>query len=214
MAGAALVGGETAEMPGIYDENEYDLAGFAVGLVDKNKIIDGNSIREGDVLIGIASSGIHSNGFSLVRRALRPNENNLNEFIQTLGTTLGEELLKPTKIYVKTILSLMKKINIKGLSHITGGGFIENIPRMLPDGLTARIQCGTWDVLPIFNLLQEVAEIGRLEIYNVFNMGIGMVMAVSPDEAPAALAELLALNEKAYIIGSVMKGREIEICLE
>jgi phosphoribosylformylglycinamidine cyclo-ligase len=168
MAGCALIGGETAEMPGFYSDGEYDIAGFAVGVVDKEKIIDGSRIKEGDKLIGIASSGIHSNGYSLVRKLLNPNEEKLNEFVGSLGSSLGEQLLKPTRIYVKTILDLIEKYNIKGICHITGGGFIENIPRMLPEGLRAEVKIGSWPVLPIFELLQSTGNIADREMYNTF----------------------------------------------
>jgi phosphoribosylformylglycinamidine cyclo-ligase len=208
MAGCALIGGETAEMPGFYQEDEYDMAGFAVGIVDRKNIIDGKSIREGDKLVGLASSGLHSNGYSLVRKLLNPNREKLNEYIGLLNTTLGEELLKPTRIYVKSILAVIEKFNIKGISNITGGGFIENIPRMIPDGLRARIDFGTWPVLPIFTLLQEIGKITAERIYNTFNMGIGMVLAVDPAEADDVVAYLRTLGEKAYIIGEIVSGEK------
>jgi len=213
MAGCALIGGETAEMPGFYPEGEYDVAGFAVGIVDRSKVIDGKSIKEGDRLIGLASSGLHSNGFSLVRKLLNPNKQKLAEFVEVLGAKLGEELLKPTKIYVKTILDLKDRFVIKGISHITGGGFIENIPRMIPEGLGARICKGTWPVLPIFSLLQKLGDIGEKDIYNTFNMGIGMVIAVDRDAADEVVRYLNRDKEEAYIIGEVIKGTAgVEIC--
>jgi len=213
MAGCSLIGGETAEMPGFYPQDEYDLAGFAVGIADKDKIINGKRIKTGDILVGFASSGIHSNGYSLVRKIFDINSQKLNEYNEDLGRTLGEELLAPTRIYVKTILSLMKKYAIKGIANITGGGFIENIPRLLPEGLKAVIHKGTWPVLPVFELIQKLGNVEERDMYNTFNMGIGMVLAVSPEIAPFVVAEANSLGEKAYIIGEVAKGKEkIEIC--
>lgn len=206
MSGCSLIGGETAEMPGFYPVDEYDLAGFAVGIVDRNKIIDGKSIKAGDKLIGLPSSGIHSNGYSLVRKLINPTESNLYEHIESLGCTLGEELLKPTKIYVKTVLDLIRKFNIKGLSHITGGGFIENIPRMIPEGLRVNIQTGTWPVLPIFNLLKDLGNMKESDIFNTFNMGIGMVIAADAENADEIVAYLKSTGEAAYIIGSITEG--------
>lgn len=210
----SLIGGETAEMPGFYPHDEYDLAGFAVGIVDKKDIIDKQNVKVDDVLIGIQSSGIHSNGYSLVRKIFNPSSKNINEFIESIGTTLGEELLKPTKIYVKPILELKAKIKIKGISHITGGGFIENIPRMLPDGLCAYIEEGSWTVLPIFELIQESGQVERMSMYNTFNMGIGMVLAVSPNDVDTALKTFDDMNEKAFVIGKIKEGKGIEICLK
>lgn len=213
MAGCSLIGGETAEMPGFYPVDEYDLAGFTVGIVDKSKIIDGKSIKAGDKLIGLASSGIHSNGYSLVRKLINPTESNLKEYVEKLGCTLGEELIKPTRIYVKTILDLINKFEIKGISHITGGGFIENIPRMIPEGLRVNIQKGTWPVLPIFDLLKSLGNMSDRDIYNTFNMGIGMVMAVSADKAAEITAYLKSVGEEAFIIGSITEGEAgVEIC--
>lgn len=206
MSGCSLIGGETAEMPGFYPVDEYDLAGFAVGIVDKEKIIDGKSIKAGDRLIGLPSSGIHSNGYSLVRKLINPTEKNLKEYVEKLGCTLGEELLKPTRIYVKTILALIEKFQIKGLSHITGGGFIENIPRMLPEGLKVNIQMGSWPVLPIFDMLKELGNMKEKDIFNTFNMGIGMVLAASEEDAPAIVDYLKSVGEAAYIIGTVAEG--------
>ncbi|AUS97555.1 phosphoribosylformylglycinamidine cyclo-ligase [Clostridium thermosuccinogenes] len=213
MAGCSLIGGETAEMPGFYPENEYDVAGFAVGIVDKSRIIDGKSIEEGDVLIGLASSGIHSNGYSLVRKVFNPTREKLNEYVESLGTTLGEELLKPTRIYVKTVADLIERFEIKGISHITGGGFIENIPRMVPEGLRVRINKGTWPVLPIFSLIQKIGDIPEKDMFNTFNMGIGMVMAVDRNIAGDVAAYLNEKGEKAYIIGELIKGDSgVDIC--
>ncbi|MGI6669034.1 MAG: phosphoribosylformylglycinamidine cyclo-ligase [Acetivibrionales bacterium] len=213
MAGCALIGGETAEMPGFYSDDEYDIAGFAVGIVEKEKIIDGKAIAEGDVLIGLASSGLHSNGFSLVRKILNPTEEKLNQRVERLGINLGEELLKPTRIYVKTIISLLEKFPVKGIAHITGGGFTENIPRMLPDGLRAKINLGSWTVLPIFCLLQELGDIEDKSMYSTFNMGIGMVIAVKRGIEGDVLDYLGKLGEKAYIIGEVIKGETgLDLC--
>lgn len=211
-AGCTLIGGETAEMPGFYPDDEYDLAGFVVGIADKDKLVTGKKIKSEDILIGLASSGIHSNGYSLVRKIFDINKEVLHESNTLLGKTLGEELLTPTRIYVKTILSLIKKYNIKGIAHITGGGFIENIPRMLPEGLKAVIHKGTWPIHPVFKLMQEKG-INEKDMYNTFNMGIGMVLAVPAEIAPFVVAEANNLKEKAYIIGEVVKGEgKIEIC--
>jgi phosphoribosylformylglycinamidine cyclo-ligase len=218
-AGCSLIGGETAEMPGFYPEDEYDLAGFVVGITEKDKLINGKRIKPGDILIGFASSGIHSNGYSLVRKIFDINEHNLNERYASLEKTLGEELLIPTRIYVKTIMSLIKKYAIKGIANITGGGFLENIPRMLPDGLKAIIHKGTWPVLPVFELMQKIGNVEEHDMYSTFNMGLGMVLAVSPEIAPFVVAEANSLGEKAYIVGEVAKGNKgytgeekIEIC--
>lgn len=213
LAGCSLIGGETAEMPGFYPEEEYDIAGFAVGIVDKCKIINGKNIKEGDKLIGISSSGLHSNGYSLVRKILNPKKERLHEHVEMIGTMLGEELLKPTRIYVKTILDLKDKFDIKGISHITGGGFIENIPRMVPEGLGIKIFKGTWPVLPIFNLLQRVGDIKERDLYNTFNMGIGMVLAVDGDIAEEIVNYLNKEDDQAYIIGDIIKGAAgVDIC--
>lgn len=214
-AGAALIGGETAEMPGFYPQDEYDMAGFCVGIVDKEKIIDGSKIKKDDILIGIASSGIHSNGYSLVRKIFNPNEDNMKEYIEKIGCTLGEELLKPTKIYVNAIQKLKEEVNIKGISHITGGGFIENIPRMLPKGLGARILEGNWDMPPIFDIMQELGNVDRRNMYNTFNMGIGMVLAIDKKEEEKVLSILSDMGEKAYVIGSVIESEtEVDLCLK
>lgn len=212
-AGAALIGGETAEMPGFYPEDEYDLAGFCVGIVDKEKIIDGSRIKKGDILIGLASSGIHSNGYSLIRKIFNPNKDNVNEYIELLGCTLGEELLKPTKIYVNTINKLKEAVDIKGISHITGGGFIENIPRAFPKGLGAKVYEGTWEILPIFKLTEEFGNVSRMSMYNTFNMGIGMVIIIDESEKEKALSILSSIGEKAYLIGEVVESETgVEIC--
>ncbi|MGM9936643.1 MAG: phosphoribosylformylglycinamidine cyclo-ligase [Candidatus Ornithomonoglobus sp.] len=212
LAGCALVGGETAEMPGFYPEDEYDLAGFSVGIVDKDKITDGDKAKAGDKLIGIASSGIHSNGYSLVRKLFDLNgENakaNLSEYSEKLGKTVGEALLTPTRIYVKPLLKLIDEVGINTVSHITGGGFVENVPRMLPDGLKAVIHKGTWEVLPIFDVLQEKGNIPEADMYNTFNMGIGMIVAVNADKAEAAVKCLEEAGEKASIIGELVEGEK------
>ncbi len=209
-AGCALVGGETAEMPGFYPVDEYDLAGFSVGVVEKSKITDGANAKAGDKLIGIASSGIHSNGYSLVRKLFGLNDANaketLNTYSEKLGKTIGEELLTPTKIYVKPLLKLIEEVGINTVSHITGGGFIENVPRMLPEGLKAVIHKGTWKVLPIFELMREKGNIPERDMYNTFNMGIGMIVAVDADKADAAVKCLTDAGETAYIIGELAAG--------
>jgi len=210
LSGCALIGGETAEMPGFYPEEEYDLAGFAVGIVDKDKIIDGSKLKEGDALIGIASSGIHSNGFSLVRRlfSIERNKERLSEYLESLGCTLGEEFLKPTKIYVKSILELISKVEVKAISHITGGGFIENVPRMLKDDLRAVIKIDSYDVLPIFSVMQSIGNIEKNDMYNTFNMGLGMILAVDKMDADKTIEILNSLGEKAYKIGEIIKGEK------
>lgn len=204
-AGCALIGGETAEMPGMYTDGEYDIAGFAVGVVDRPKMIDGSSIQAGDAIIGFASSGVHSNGFSLVRRLLLEEKGyKLTDSIPELGMTLGDALLTPTKIYVKTILNMLKHpLEIKGLVHITGGGFIENIPRVLPDGLGSQIQHGSWPVLPIFELLEREGELTEDDLYRTFNMGIGMIAIVPAGQTEAALMLAEQQGEQAYVIGEV-----------
>ena len=216
-AGCALVGGETAEMPGFYPVDEYDLAGFSVGIVEKDKITDGARAKAGDALIGIASSGIHSNGYSLVRKLFDLNgdgaKDRISVYSDELGKTVGEELLTPTRIYVKPLLELIDKIGINTVSHITGGGFIENVPRMLPENLTAVINKGTWDVLPVFNMMQKLGGLTERDMYNTFNMGIGMICAVNSDKADEAVRILNACGEKAYIIGELKNGNQgVEIC--
>ncbi|MFL6562594.1 MAG: phosphoribosylformylglycinamidine cyclo-ligase, partial [Bacillus sp. (in: firmicutes)] len=195
-AGCALIGGETAEMPGLYSENEYDLAGFTVGACEKSQLITGKTIQAGDVLIGLASSGIHSNGYSLVRKVF--NDWSLLDFVDELGCTLGEELLKPTKIYVKPVLSALKKFKLKGMAHITGGGFIENIPRMLPEGLGAELHEKSWEIPPVFKLISSHGQIDYQEMYNIFNMGIGMVIAVDREDASDLLEHFRQSGETAY----------------
>lgn len=208
-AGCALIGGETAEMPGFYPENEYDMAGFSVGMVDKEKMIDGTGIKAGDALIGVASSGVHSNGYSLVRKLVLTADRDLNAPVEAFGgKSWGETLLTPTKIYVKPALAACKACDVHGIAHITGGGFIENIPRILPDGLSAQIERGTWPVLPVFTELVKLGGLGDRQAYNTFNMGVGMVFAVKAEEAGKLIATLEAQGEKAYRIGRVAKTGE------
>ena len=208
-AGCALIGGETAEMPDFYPAGEYDLAGFTVGLVDREKSISGERVREGDVLVGMASSGVHSNGYSLVRKLVLTEGRDLNAPVEALGgKSWGETLLTPTKIYVKPALKACAAADVHGIAHITGGGFIENIPRILPDGLSAYIDLGTWPVLPVFTELQKLGGLTDRQIYNTFNMGIGMVFAVDAAEADAVIAALAACGESAYRIGEVGKTGE------
>ena len=212
-SGCALIGGETAEMPGFYPIDEYDLAGFSVGMVDREKIIDGSKIEPGDAIIGLESSGLHSNGFSLVRKAFSISEKNISMYLNELGHTLGEELLTPTKIYVKPILSLIEKIDIKAISHITGGGFFENIPRMLKPDTTAKIEVSSLPKLPIFTLLQSQGNIPEREMYNTFNMGIGMCLVVPKEQANQAVEALAAMEVRSYVIGSVIAGGEgVDLC--
>ena len=206
---AALIGGETAEMPGFYPEDEYDLAGFAVGVVDKKDLITGQSICPGDVLVGIASSGVHSNGFSLVRKVFDMDRESLDTYYDELGETLGEALIRPTKIYVKALRSVKEAgVTIKGCSHITGGGFYENVPRMLPDGVKAVIRRDSYEVPAIFKMLQAKGEIDDHMMYNTYNMGIGMVMALDPKDVEAAIGAVEAAGEKAFVIGTVENGEK------
>jgi len=207
-SGAALIGGETAEMPGFYPEEEYDLAGFAVGIVDRKDVIDGKDVKEGDVLIGLPSSGIHSNGYSLVRKLFEPTREKLAMTVDSMEGTLGDALLEPTKIYVQAIKALKEAVKIKAISHITGGGFYENIPRMLPEGTYAEIQLGSWPVLPVFDVMQNLGDLKEKVMYSTFNMGVGMICAVDPDLADQAIKALEAVGEKAYIIGRVKAGQE------
>jgi len=209
MADCALLGGETAEMPGFYPEGEYDLAGFAVGIVDRKKIIESKNIKEGDIVIGLASNGLHSNGFSLVRKVLLEEKKyKLEEKLTVLKSTLGKELLRPTRIYVKPILHLLGKYKILGIAHITGGGLIENIPRILPEGFSIQIDQKSWPKPPIFSLIQKEGNITEQEMYRTFNMGIGMVLIVSESGSGKILEELKAMNCESYIIGQVIKGNK------
>lgn len=213
-AGAALIGGETAEMPGFYPEEEYDLAGFAVGIVDEKDLITGEHIRPGDTLIGIASSGVHSNGFSLVRKVFDMTPEGLNTRYDELGMTLGEALIAPTKIYVKALRGVREAgVKIKGCSHITGGGFYENIPRMLPDGIRAVVEKDSYSVPPIFGLLQKTGGIAEEMMYNTYNMGLGMILAVAPGDAEKAMEAIRTAGEAPYIIGSCEAGEKgVAIC--
>ena len=205
-SGCAIIGGETAEMPGFYSDGDYDIAGFAVGIVKKNNIINGKNIKSGDTIIGMRSSGVHSNGYSLVRKLFGEDLEVLNTYNATLGCTPAEVVLTPTKLYVKPILALIEKFAIKGIAHITGGGFIENIPRIIPKGLAVKINRDEYVVPSLFKALQEIAEISDEKMYNTFNMGTGMVLAVESDIASAVVAELNALGEEAYILGEVVEG--------
>ena len=215
-SGAALIGGETAEHPGMMPVEDYDLAGFAVGIVDKKKILDNTRMAEGDVVIALASSGVHSNGFSLCRKVFEIDKNpaSLYEANEALGgKSIAETLLTPTKIYVKSVLALLEKVDVKGISHITGGGFYENIPRSIPDGLCAKIDRSAVRVLPIFELLAKTGNICERDMFNTYNMGVGMSIVVPADQVDAAIEILTAEGEEAYVIGKITKGEEkIELC--
>ncbi len=212
MAGCALIGGETAEMPGFYPEGEYDLAGFAVGIVDKKKVINGKNIAAGDVLLGIKSSGIHSNGYSLVRKLFGDSDKaEMEKYDDRLGGTLAEVLLTPTKIYVRSILSLIEKVPVKGIAHITGGGFIENIPRIFSEGIGCEIDKHSYEVPAVFRVMQEKAGISDEQIYNTFNMGIGMVVCVSPENAAAAKKSLEESGEEVVLLGKTVSGKGVTL---
>ena len=213
-AGCALIGGETAEHPGLMPEDEYDLAGFAVGVAEQDELVDGSSIKAGDTLVGITSSGVHSNGFSLVRKVFPMTTDALIRYNNELGKSLGDELLTPTRIYVKALREVREAgIKVKGCSHITGGGFYENIPRMLPDGIGAKVEKASYEVPAIFKLLQKTGEVEEHVMYNTYNMGIGMVLAVDPADADKTIAALEAAGEKAYVIGQTVAGeKEVTIC--
>jgi len=212
-AGCALTGGETAEMPGFYPEEEYDLAGFSVGAVDRSKILDPGRVEAGDALVAIASSGVHSNGFSLVRKVFDVEKGGLSQHHDELGMTLGEALLTPTKIYVKPVLAVMEELTVKSVSHITGGGFYENIPRALPNGKRAKIERAAVEVLPIFDLIQKTGGIPEHDMFNTFNMGVGMILAVGREDADRAVAILNAHGERAKVIGQIENGEKgIELC--
>lgn len=212
-AESGLIGGETAEMPGMYDEDEYDLAGFAVGVAERENIVDGSKITPGDVLIGLASSGVHSNGFSLVRKALFDIANyNVNSKPEELcGKSIGEVLLEPTKIYVKALKPLFANHLIKGVAHITGGGFIENVPRMYADDLAAKIDTSSWSIPPIFSVIEKAGKVPHAEMFNVFNMGIGMVLAIDANKADEAMQILKNNNEQAYVIGKMIKRENVAV---
>ena len=207
-AGCALVGGETAEMPGMYADGEYDIAGYTTGVVEKSKLIDGTRVQSGDALVGLSSSGVHSNGFSLVRKIVADKGLDLNSKYNELSSTqtLGEVLLTPTRIYVRPVLELIRQLDVHGVAHITGGGFDENIPRILCEGQGFSIQEGTWDILPVFRCLEEWGNIPHREMFNIFNMGIGMVIALPQEQAAQAVAILNANGEKAQVIGQVIEG--------
>lgn len=208
-SGAALIGGETAEMPGFYPIDEYDLAGYSTGVVDKAKIIDNSSMKAGDVILALPSSGVHSNGFSLVRKVFDVDHADLKKPVAELGgKSLGETLLTPTKIYVKPVLALLDEVRVKGISHITGGGFYENIPRSIPDGLCATIQRANVRVLPIFDLIAKEGQISEHDMFNTFNMGVGMSIVVAPEDADKALAILQEQGEDAYVLGTITEGSE------
>ena len=207
-ANCSLIGGETAEMPGFYPEDEYDLAGFCVGVVDKKKIIDNKTIEVGDKVIGIASSGVHSNGFSLVRKVFDINKETIKEYVSELGMTIGESLLKPTKIYVKPILKLIEEVKVKGISHITGGGFYENMPRMLREGVSLKIDKNSYELPAIFKLIASRGNIPERDMYNTFNMGIGMCVIVPENEGEKAISILKEAGEEAYLIGEVIEGNK------
>ena len=213
-AGCELVGGETAEMPGFYSVDEYDLAGFSVGVVDKSKVLDNSKVTEGDVIIALPSSGVHSNGFSLVRKVFDVENKDITVPVDALGgKSVGETLLTPTKIYVKPMLALFDEVTVKAVSHITGGGFYENIPRSLPKGYGAKIKKSSIRILPIFELLQKEGNISERDMFNTYNMGVGMSVVVSKDEADKALEVLKANGEDAYIIGEIVKSDEsVTIC--
>ena len=211
-AGCALIGGETAEMPGFYPEDEYDLAGFAVGLADEEKMVDHRTMKPGDALLALPSSGVHSNGFSLVRKVLDVERRDLYKTVDELGAGLGETLLTPTRIYVKPVLSLLSQVQVSGLAHITGGGFFENIPRSLGEGLGVRIEKQAVRVPPIFRLIQKEGNIPERDMFNTFNMGVGMTAVVPAEQADQALRLLKAAGEDAYFLGEVVSGQGVELC--
>lgn len=211
-AGCALIGGETAEMPGMYDEDDYDIAGFTVGAVEKSRLIDCSKVKPGDVLIGVASSGVHSNGFSLVRKILSDNTLDLNsKYEETGNLTLGEMLLTPTRIYVKPALEVIKNVDVHGIAHITGGGFDENIPRILGEGMGVEVEEGSWEILPVFRLLEKYGKVPHREMFNIFNMGIGLVIAVAPEDVEKTLEILNNNGEKASVIGKVIEGKGVTL---
>lgn len=205
-AGCALIGGETAEHPGLMPEDEYDLAGFSVGVVDKAKILKPDTQKAGDVMIAIKSSGVHSNGFSLVRKVFTVNESNLARHYSDLGTTLGNVLLTPTRIYVKAVMNLIESVNVKAISHITGGGFYENIPRSLPKGLSAKIERSAVQVLPIFDVIAKTGNIPERDMFNTFNMGVGMTVVVDKNDADKAIEAIKASGEEAYVLGELVES--------
>ena len=207
-SGCALIGGETAEMPGFYPVDEYDVAGFSVGIVDRKKMIDGTQMKAGDAIVGIRSSGVHSNGFSLVRKIFNIDESSARRYVPEFGKTLGEELLTPTKIYVKAVESLLSACPVKAISQITGGGFYENIPRMMTDGLTAKIEKAAVPVLPVFEVMAKTGNIPERDMFNTFNMGVGMCVAVDKNDVHKAVAAIEAAGEKAVVLGEIVSGDE------
>ncbi len=212
-SGCALIGGETAEMPGFYPEDEYDLAGFSVGVVDKDKILKPDTQKAGDIMIGIKSSGVHSNGFSLVRKVFSVSESNLARHISELGKTLGETLLTPTKIYVNAIMNVLDVCTVKAISHITGGGFYENIPRSLPNGISAKIEKSAVHILPIFDVIASTGKIPERDMFNTFNMGVGMTVVVDKNDADKAIEAIKAAGEEAYVLGELIESEEgVIIC--
>lgn len=214
LAKCALVGGETAEMPDFYGEDEYDMAGFCVGLVDREKMIDGSKIQEGDLIVGLPSSGIHSNGYSLVRKVCFDRLNmKVTDYVEELGETLGETLLRPTKIYTEAITSLLSQVEVCGLVHITGGGFYENIPRILPQGLGVEIQVGSWKVPPIFPYIKKAAGIEKEDMFATFNMGLGMMAVICPQDEKKTLECLKKAGEEPSVIGKVVKGTGVKLCV-
>ena len=212
-AGCALIGGETAEMPGMYADGEYDIAGFAVGVVEKSKLIDDSKVKVGDVLVGIASTGVHSNGFSLVRKIIKDNNLNLHDYSEELGGVIGDVFLTPTRIYCKQVLDVIKNVDVHGVAHITGGGFDENIPRILTDDMGLDIKEGSWPILPVFKFLEKYGKVDHREMFNIYNMGIGMVIAVNDEKDAKKVIEILAKHgDKAYIIGSITdNAKKVEI---
>ena len=209
LSGCALIGGETAEMPSFYPDGEYDMAGFAVGIVDKEKVINGKNIKAGDVLIGLESSGVHSNGFSLIRKLFGETKSEIDVYDERLQKTYGEALLEPTRIYVKSILGLMQKVEVKGIAHITGGGFIENIPRVFPDGIGCEIDLNSYKLSPLYEIIKEKSGLKNEQLYNTFNMGIGMVVVVDKKDADLTIATLNELGEKAHLVGKTINGKGV-----
>ena len=210
-AGCALIGGETAEMPGMYTDGEYDIAGYTTGVVEKSKLIDGSKVKVGDVLVGIQSSGVHSNGYSLVRKIIRDNEINLHSYSEELGGIVGEVFLTPTRIYCKQVLDVIKNVDVHGVAHITGGGFDENIPRILADGMGIEIKEGTWEILPVFKFLEKYGNIDHREMFNIYNMGIGMVLALDEADAQKAIEILAKYGDKASVIGKITNSGKVDI---
>lgn len=211
LSGCALIGGETAEMPSFYPDGEYDMAGFAVGIVDKEKVINGKNIKAGDVLIGLESSGVHSNGFSLIRKLFGETKSEIDVYDERLQKTYGEALLEPTRIYVKSILGLMQKVEVKGIAHITGGGFIENIPRVFPDGIGCEIDLNSYELSPLYEIIKEKSGLKNEQLYNTFNMGIGMVVVVDKKDADLTIATLNELGEKAHLVGKTINGKGVTL---